>query len=240
MNAHARRGLSLMVALGFVTLLFAAEIKVDLRKEKVGNQPKSFQPIVGTWLIAQDGADKVIIVDGRPWKAAQSNPTALLAERARTFYGASHEDFIDNVKQFAYFPIAVLNGVQNFSDGSIAVKFKTVGGQLDRCSGILFNVKPNGDWLSVRYNDTENDIVLWRFHDGVRKSVKRGTRGKYMLDRDQWHELKMTVQGTDFKGWIDDQLGLEYTLPEPVSGKIGLWSKTDSTSYFKGYVVNPK
>ena len=37
----------------------------------------------------------------------------------------------------------------------------------------------------------------------------------------------------------DGQLALEYTLPEPVSGKIGLWSKTDSTSYFKDYLVEP-
>jgi hypothetical protein len=25
-----------------------------------------------------------------------------------------------------------------------------------------------------------------------------------------------------------------------VDGRIGLWSKTDSTSYFKDYVVSPK
>ena len=59
-----------------------------------------------------------------------------------------------------------------------------------------------------------------------------------MLDRSQWHELKMAVQGTDFKAWINNQLALEYNLPEPVSGKVGLWSKTDSTSYFKDYVVS--
>jgi hypothetical protein len=28
-------------------------------------------------------------------------------------------------------------------------------------------------------------------------------------------------------------------LRPPVSGKVGLWSKTDSTSYFKDYVVSP-
>ena len=49
----------------------------------------------------------------------------------------------------------------------------------------------------------------------------------------------MTVAGTDFKTYIDGQLALEYALPEPVSGKIGLWSKTDSTSYFKDFVVAP-
>jgi hypothetical protein len=236
---HSFRGAILASAtLIGLAILQAADIKPDLSKEKAGEEPKAFQPIVGTWSVVQDGKDRVIMVDGRPWVAAQNKPTALLAERARTFYGASHEDFIDNVKQFAYFPIAVMNGLDNFTDGSLSVKFKTVGGQLDRCSGMIFNVKPNGDWLSIRYNDTENNIVLWRFHDGIRKSVKRTPEGKYMIDRAQWHDLKMTVKGTDFKAWIDGQLALEYTLPEAVSGKVGLWSKTDSTSYFKDFVVS--
>lgn len=33
---------------------------------------------VGTWVVAQDGADKVIVVDGRPWVASKDNPTKLL------------------------------------------------------------------------------------------------------------------------------------------------------------------
>ena len=37
--------------------------------------------------------------------------------------------------------------------------------------------------------------------------------------------------------YIDGELALAYTLPEPVFDKIGLWSKTDSTSYFKDYIV---
>ena len=83
---------------------------------------------------------------------------------------------------------------------------------------------------------------------------------KFMLDRAQWHELKMTVNGADFKTWIDGQLALEYTfgtdptrqgahqflypknnptLMPPIAGKVGLWAKTDSTSYFKEYVITP-
>jgi hypothetical protein len=30
---------------------------------------------------------------------------------------------------------------------------------------------------------------------------------------------------------------LDYTLAEPVSGKVGVWSKTDSGSYFDDYTV---
>jgi 3-keto-disaccharide hydrolase len=252
--------MSLAAAFPFVPL--QSVVSVDLSKEQVGKTPSTFQPMVGTWVVAQDGADKVIMVDGRPWVAAKDNPTKLLIETARRLYGTSNEELMDNAKQFAYYPVAVLNNFDNFTNGTISVKFKTIAGDADRASGILFNVKPNGDWLAVRYNDTENNVGLWTFHgDGIRRNVKFSDRDKkFMLDRSQWHELKMTVNGADFKTWIDGQLALEYTfgtdptrqgahqflypknnptLMPPIAGKVGLWAKTDSTSYFKDYVITP-
>jgi hypothetical protein len=244
----------------------AADVKIDLSKETVGKPPASFEPIVGTWVVAQDGPDRVIMIDGRPWVASKDNPTKLLIDSARRLYGTSNEELMDNAKQFAYYPVAVLRSFTTFSSGTISVKFKTIAGDSDRASGILFNVKPNGDWLAVRYNDTENNVALWEFHNGIRRGVRFSDRTKpFMLDRAAWHELTVTVHGADLKTYLDGAVALEYTLgsqpgpgrnnappnpdlfPEnnavlrpPVAGKIGLWSKTDSTSYFKDYVVTPK
>jgi hypothetical protein len=245
-------------------LAFAADLRIDLGKEVVGKSPAAFEPMVGTWIVAQDGKDKVIEVDGRPWVASKDTPTKLLVESARKLYGTSNEELMDGAKQFAYYPVAVLRSVDNFTNGTISMKFKTVAGEADRCSGILFNVKPNGDWLAVRYNDTENNVALWEFHHGIRRNIKFSDRTKpFMLDRNAWHELKMTVNGADFKAWLDGAIALEYTLgadpvagkkgaPDPdlfpannpvlkppVMGKVGLWSKTDSTSMFKDYTVSP-
>jgi len=254
-----------ILAAAIVATLAAADIKVDLSKETVGRPPAAFTPMVGAWVIAQDGADKVVMVDGRPWVASKDNPTKLLIESARKLYGTSNEDLMDNAKQFAYYPVAVLKSVPSFSNGTISVKFKTVAGDADRASGILFNVKPNGDWLSIRYNDTENNVALWEFHNGIRRRVAGTREGLFMLDRAAYHELRMTVDGPAFKAYLDDKLALEYTLGSepgpgrggaapnadlipannavlrpPVNGQIGLWAKTDSTSYFKDYVVSPK
>jgi hypothetical protein len=255
-----------LIAIAASITVGAAEIKVDLSKEQVGRPPAAFEPMVGTWLIAEDAGEKVVMVDGRPWVASKDNPTQLLIESARRLYGTSNEELMDNAKQFAYYPVAVLRSVDNFSNGTIALKFKTIGGQSDRCSGILFNVKPNGDWLAVRYNDTENNVAIWEFHNGIRRPIKFSDRAKpFMLDRAAWHELKMSVDGAAIRTWLDGQPALEYTLgsepgpgrngappnPDlvpannpvlraPVAGRIGLWSKTDSTSYFKDYVVTPK
>ncbi len=246
-------------------ILFAAERKVDLKSEQVGKPPVSFEPMVGTWLVAQDGPDKVVMVDGRPWVASKDNPTRLLLQTARRLYGVTNEELMDNARQFAYYPVAVLKGVDTFSNGQISMKFKTIAGDSDRCSGILFNVKPNGDWLAVRYNDTENNLALWEFHNGIRRNVKFSDRATpFMLDRAAWHELKLTLDGAALKVFLDGKVGLEYTLgsepaagrrgpPDPdlypannpvlrlpIAGKVGLWSKTDSTSYFKDYVVDAR
>ena len=239
----------------------AADIKVDLSKERVGRPPATFEPMVGTWVVAQDGPDKVIMVDGRPWAASKDNPTKLLIQSARKLYGTSNEELMDNAKQFAYYPVAVLKGVDDFSNGSISMKFKTIAGDADQCSGILFNVKSNGDWLAVRYNEKDNNIALWEFHNGIRRPVQFSDRSKPVtLDRAKWHELKMTVQGATIHAWINGDPAIDYTLgaapssgrgtpnPDllpannpvlrpPVAGRIGLWSKTDSTSYFKDYIV---
>lgn len=253
-------------ALAATVALVAAPTKVDLSKEKVGAAPATFEPMVGTWVVAEDAGEKVIVVDGRPWVASKDNPTRLLIQSARRLYGTSNEELMDNAKQFAYFPVALLRSVPTFSNGRISVKFKTVSGDADRASGILFNVKPNGDWLSVRYNDTENNMGLWEFHNGIRRLIRFSDREKkFMLDRGSYHELTLVVDGASLTASIDGTVGLRYTLgsppgparngaapnpdlfPEnnpvlrpPVNGRIGLWSKTDSTSYFKDYVVDAR
>ena len=255
----------LALAVLAAAVLMAADVKVDLSKEQVGKAPAQFEPMVGTWVIAQDGPDKVIMIDGRPWVAGKDNPTKLLLQTARRLYGTSNEELMDNAKQFAYYPVAVLRGVDNFSNGTISVKFKTVAGDSDRCSGILFNVKPNGDWLAVRYNDTENNVAFWEFHNGIRRNLKFSDRAKpFMLDRNAWHELKLTVDGAKLEATLDGAPAVDITLGTepaagkkgppnadlfpannpvlrpPVAGRIGLWSKTDSTSYFKNYTVSSR
>jgi hypothetical protein len=94
------------------------------------------------------------------------SPPAVLADKARELYGARNEEFIESIKAFAYYPIAVYKGLDNFENGEISVRFQMIGGTLDRRAGILFDVKPNGDYLTVRYNGTEDNVVLWTFNNG--------------------------------------------------------------------------
>jgi hypothetical protein len=223
-------------------LLFASSLpaqaakKITVDRETAGHEPRAFLPMVGSWVVAKEDKHNVLFIDGRAWKRGQ--PAGGLADKARAIYGARNEEFIESIKSFAYFPIAVARDVENFSNGDVSVRFQMLGGTLDRCAGILFNVKPNGDYLTVRYNGTEDNVVLWTFNNGVRKFVKRAPE-LVPLELGTWHTLRISVHGIQLKGYLDDKLMLEYTLTEPVSGKIGVWSKTDSMTEFDDFTVTP-
>ena len=101
--------------LGVVLSALAGPIRVDVAEEKAGSEPSHFIPVVGNWLVVPEGGKNVLMVDGRQWKKGQ--PAGGLADKARLIYGSRHEEFIDNVKAFAYFPYAVAQGIEDFRDG---------------------------------------------------------------------------------------------------------------------------
>lgn len=247
MKKRIALGIALLAALTLSVVVLQAQnpkastkppksTRVDISKDKPGGESSKFLSVVGNWSVVEDSGKKVYAVDGREW--LRGNPSRSLAENARAIYGSKHEDFIDNVKAFAYFPYSVAKDIPDFQNGEISVKFKMVSGKLDKCAGILFNLKQNGDYLTVRFNGKEDNLVLWTFNKGVRKFVKKGTEN-VPLELNTWHTIKIAVHGTALEGWLDDKKLLDYTLAEPVTGKVGLWSKTDSLSYFDEFVVTP-
>ena len=203
--------------------------------EKPGAEPISFSPAVGYWTVGTDEGKKVLIVDGGKWEEGKASAT--IAEKAKTIYGERYAEFLDNVKAYAYFPFAVANYVNDFADGEISVSFKPISGRIDQAGGIIFNVKPNGDYLILRANALEQNLVLFKYVKGKR------TRVKWISDvsvpTKKWQDLKLVVKGKDVLGYLDGKEYLKHTLPETVSGKVGLWSKADSVTYFKDFSVKP-
>jgi ABC-2 family transporter len=226
----------LIIGVSVVAVLlpaFAAPLKVDLTGETAGAEPKSLVPVVGIWRIETDAGKTVLAVDGRQWKEGQSS--AGIADKARALYGERYAEFLDRVQAYAYYPYVVAKDVDDFRNGEITVRFEGLSGRIDQGAGILFNLKPNGDYLTIRANCLENNLVLWKFEKGRRSSVE-WVRNTPTATR-QWHDLKVRIEGNKVEGYLDGKLYLRHALPEPVSGKIGLWSKADSYMHFEDFVA---
>src|SRR5499425_2524431 len=231
------RALSLAVC-GFAAVVVpvvAAQqpLKIAFTNDTVGAEPKSFLSVVGIWRIEDAGGNKVLAVDGRQWKEGQAS--AGIADKARALYGERYAEFLDRVQAYAYYPYIVAQDVQDFRNGEITVRFEGLSGRIDQGAGILFNLKPNGDYLTIRANALENNLVLWKFEKGHRSSVK------WVRDvptpTKTWHDLKVVIKGATVEGYLNGKLYLTHQLAEPVSGKIGVWSKADSHMYIDDYRV---
>ncbi len=211
-------------------------IVFDFSGETVGSAPKTFVPAVGNWIIGTDNGNTVLVVDGRKWRRGVA--AAGLADKARALYGKRYAEFLDNVTAYAYYPFAVATGVDNFSNGEIKLRFKAIAGRIDQGAGILFDLRPNGDYYALRANPLENNLVLWRYRHGRRSSVS-WVRNVVTPSR-KWHTLRLVVQGNLVKGYVNGRQYLSYRLPAPVAGKVGLWTKADSVVYFDDYQVIPQ
>ncbi|GEM_PF-256231 len=210
-------------------------ITVDFSAEAVGATPVSFAPAVGYWLIGADNGNKVLVVDGRKW--SRGNAATGLADKARALYGKRYAEFLDNVKAYAYYPFAVCQPVDNFTNGDISMRFKSIAGRIDQGAGILFDLKPNGDYYALRANPLENNLVLWRFKRGKRSSIS-WVRNVLTPSR-QWHDIKLHTEGRLIKGYVNGKQFMAFRLPETVSGKVGIWTKADSVVYFDDFKVVP-
>ena len=112
---------------------------------------------------------------------------------------------MDNAKQFAYYPVAVLKSVNSFSNGTISVKFKTVAGDSDRASGHPLQRQAErrlaGGSLQ-RHREQRRAVGVPQRHPPQR--CKFSDRAKpFMLDRAAWHELKLTSRAPSLKAWLD-------------------------------------
>jgi laminin G domain protein len=238
MNPNRRAILAAATASAATRLLpaFAAPtFKPDFAAETAGAEPKALVPVVGVWRMEADAGKTLLAVDGRQWKEGQSS--AGIADKARALYGERYAEFLDRVQAYAYYPYVVAKDVDNFTNGEISVRFQGLSGRIDQGAGILFNLKPNGDYLTVRANCLENNLVLWKFEKGRRSSVE-WVRNTPTASR-QWHDLKVRIAGAKVEASLDGKPYLHHTWSEPISGKIGLWSKADSYMHFDQFAAMP-
>jgi hypothetical protein len=178
----------------------------------------------------------VLFEDGTQWNGSQS--AANFANQAQAVFGSRWNEFIDDLPGTAYFPIAVFNGVPNFSGGTITARLATIGGNLDQDAGVMFNYQPNGDMMALRVDMLESNVKLYQWVNGQPTVLKLATNVPAAMAR--WHDLSVVVsnEGSHVVGILDGLKFLEADLPTPVSGGVGAWAKSDTVVLFDTFSVD--
>jgi hypothetical protein len=135
------------------------------------------------------------------------------------------------------FPLLIADA-GSFKDLEVSVRFKPVFGEVDRSGGLVFRLKDANNYYIVRANALEDNYRLYRVIDGSRKQF---AGANFKVTPGEWHELKVECVGNKIICYYDGAKRIEATDDTfKEAGKVGLWTKADSVTYFDDLRVMAK
>jgi hypothetical protein len=200
----------------------AAQTVLDFHTAEVGKLPSDFST-------ALTGGGELAV-----W-VVQEEPTAPSGNKVLAQTSADRTSY--------RFPLCVYEKV-TARDVRVSVKFKPVSGKVDQAAGIVWRYRDKDNYYIVRANALENNVVLYKVEHGKRTDLKPISAGllaygrKANVPQGQWSELRLMATGKRFEVALNGEhlFAVEdETFPQP--GKIGLWTKADSVTYFDNLTI---
>ncbi len=208
---------------------------IDFNRDALDRPSSSFESVVGEWYVAEDGGQRGLRVDGTKWQ--QGTPSASLADQAKKLYGDKYAEFLDGVKAFAFFPLAIYAGEAPSGDFRVSMRFYPEAGRIDQGAGIAFDIGADGSYQGVRANALENNVLYFKVVKGKR-TVLENVRGTPTATK-TWHTLQVEVRASHLTSTLDGVKRVDRDLGAAPRGRIGLWSKADSEVLFDDFRVEP-
>jgi hypothetical protein len=204
--------------------LAATAQTIDFNKDKTGAPPSNASTALtgsgrpGVWVVMKDDASP-----------GQGNVLAQTDADSTSYR----------------FPVCVFDKI-TAKDADISVKFKPVSGRVDQAAGIVWRYRDKDNYYIVRANARENNVVLYKVENGKRTDLPLKGEGRTYGKRapvpsGQWSALRVVAKGNLFEVYLDGQKLYEVedsTFTE--AGKIGLWTKADSVTYFDDLQVTTR
>ncbi len=132
------------------------------------------------------------------------------------------------------FPLMILEQPRT-ADLTVAVRFKPVAGEVDRAAGIAVRLSDPDNYYVVRANALEDNVRLYKVVKGQRLQFA-GANVK--VPSGTWRELWLTARGPRFEVFLNGKSLYSATdTTFTAAGRIALWTKSDSVTYFDDLVI---
>jgi hypothetical protein len=139
------------------------------------------------------------------------------------------------------FPLAIWDRA-SFRNGEVSVAFKPVDGSIDQAAGVVWRYQDPNNYYIARANALENNVVLYKVQNGTRLSIapkglpSRAYGVKHEVPSGRWSTLRVVFKDNLFTVFFNGERLFDtedQTFTE--AGKVGLWTKADSLTYFADF-----
>jgi len=117
----------------------------------------------------------------------------------------------------------------------VTARCKPVSGKTDQACGVIVRAIDAHNYYVARANALEDNVRFYRVRNGQRQQL--ATADNVKVAGGQWHTLTLRVEDDRYTVVFDGKPMHATTdtttgLPRPVEGRVGLWTKSDSVTYF--------
>ncbi|MDQ7784028.1 MAG: PEP/pyruvate-binding domain-containing protein [Desulfomonilaceae bacterium] len=181
---------------------------------------------VGEWSRIEFEGREAIRQDGSSMTGTIS---CSLHNTLETVLGGRYRKFLEDRHAMHYYPMAVKRDGRR-TDSRIRVDVRIGGGCVDLAAGLAFGIRNVGNCLVLAADAAAGELQLLEFINNERRFLERIT---VEVPMDRWLRLEVTTEGKEITGTLEGRPLLRFSAPKTVSGYVGLWSKGDTTAYFR-------
>ncbi|MCF8050764.1 MAG: hypothetical protein K9L59_05970, partial [Desulfobacterales bacterium] len=186
---------------------------------------------VGEWSQTEFDGGQVVVQDGSDMAGTVSCTLHNTLDRV---LGGRYRGYLENRHARHYYPVAVKRK-SRLGDGRITVDVRLRSGCVDLAAGLAFGLTNVGNSLVLALDAAAGEIQLLEFVNNRRDFLQRSS---FEVPMDRWLRLEAAVAGKQIRGSVDGETCIRFIAPEPVSGYVGLWTKGETTAYFRGLAMD--
>jgi len=190
-----------------------------------------FYASMGQWSRTEFDGGPVVVQDGSDMAGTVSCALHNTLDRV---LGGRYRGYLENRHARHYYPVAVKRE-SRMGDGHIRVEVRLRSGCVDLAAGLAFGLTNVGNSLVLALDAAAGEVQLLEFVNNRRDFLQRIS---LEVPIDRWLRVEATVAGKEIRGSVDGETRIHFSAPEPVSGYMGLWTKGETTAYFRGLTMD--
>lgn len=127
------------------------------------------------------------------------------------------------------FPLLIYDK-DSFSDFTATLKVRAVKGRVEQMAGLAFRLQDERNYYVVRASSLGNSFRFYKFVGGVRSDP---IGPEIRIPAGEWHTIQVICQGNSIRCRLNERDAIPpLTDTSFTSGKLALWTKSDSVSHF--------
>ena len=135
---------------------------------------------------------------------------------------------VGNIKDSYNYPVLIYEG-DKFDEMTLTVRLRITGGNTVQAAGIVFGAKDDKNFFYIALKPKTKQLFASDVTNGL---ISKGRESLIPDPKDGWYKITLTCRARKISWVINGKTYPELLAPNPVVGKVGVWTRGDTACEF--------